>query len=62
MPDKDVGEMKYHKGKIVAIGPVVESAKVGDTIFYDNHRAYDTVIEGNKVTVIREIDGIVVLD
>lgn len=60
--DKDANEMRYHKGKVLSCGPKVEAVSDGDVLYYDKHRAYDTSIEGSIVTVIRESDGVVVLD
>ena len=60
--DKDSNQMRYHKGRVISSGPKAEAISDGDIIYYDKHRAYETVIDGKLVTVVRESDGIVVLD
>jgi co-chaperonin GroES (HSP10) len=62
LTDKDSEEMRYQKGEVLTMGPDVRCVEEGNTIYYDKHRAYATSIEGQIVTVIRESDGVVVLD
>lgn len=59
---KDTKEMRYQKGKVITTGNDVKRVKDGDVIYYDQHRAYDTSIEGRTVTVLREVDVVVRLD
>lgn len=62
IPENESKKMKYNKGKVITFGPDVKAVQEGDVIYYDKHRAYSTAMEGRDVTVIREIDGIVVVD
>lgn len=60
---QDVKEMRYQKGKVREVGNRVEVVKNGDTVYFDDGaRVFDTSIEGEVITIIRESDVVVVID
>ena len=61
--ETDHKEMKYHKGKAIAVGDVAEPfLSEGSEFYYDHNRAYLTSIEGRLVHVTQLAHVIVVLD
>ena len=44
------------KGKLLACGCDVKTAKVGDEVFYAKNAGYETTFEGKVVIVMRESD------
>jgi co-chaperonin GroES (HSP10) len=58
----DTKKIRYGKGKVITVGDLVNRVKDGDTIYYDVHRAFETVIDQQHVLVIRESDVVVRCD
>lgn len=60
--EADKKEMKYHKGEVIDVGPAIDFMKKGDVFYYDQNRAYPTVINGKTVTVTQSPFVVLVLD
>jgi co-chaperonin GroES (HSP10) len=58
----DTKKIRYGKGKVITVGDLVNRVKDGDTVYYDVHRAFETVIDQQHVLVIRESDVVVRCD
>jgi hypothetical protein len=60
--DSDKKEMKFHKGEVIDTGEDVTFMKKGDVFYYDNNRAYATVVNGETVNITQSPFVILVLD
>jgi co-chaperonin GroES (HSP10) len=61
LSSKDIGDMRYAKGRVVKVGTDVSVINDGDTLYYDKSRSYTMVIEDESYIVISEGDVVVVL-
>ena len=61
LSSKDVGEMRYAKGRAVKVGTDVEVINDGDVLYYDKSRSYTMIIEDEPFIIISERDVVVVL-
>lgn len=57
---EDSKQFRYKKGTVIKPGTDVSVIKEGDTIYYDKSYSFTMVISGEQVTIIREIDVVVV--
>jgi co-chaperonin GroES (HSP10) len=57
----DASQLRYHKGKVVAVGTDVEHISPDDSIYYDSRAGYTMVIDERQLTVISQNDIVVVL-
>lgn len=58
----DTKQIRYGKAKVITAGELVKAVQPGDIIYYDLHRAFETVIDTSRILLIRESDVVVVLD
>jgi co-chaperonin GroES (HSP10) len=58
---KDIGDMRYAKGRAEKVGTDVEVIKDGDVLYYDKSRSYTMIIEDEPFVIISERDVVVVL-
>lgn len=61
LSSKDIGDMRYAKGRVVKVGTDVSVINDGDTLYYDKSRSYTMVIEDESYIVISERDVVVVV-
>ena len=54
-------DIRYRMAKVVTIGTDVVGVKDNDTIYYDRHAGFGIEIKNEKLTVIKEVDVVVVL-
>jgi len=54
-------DIRYRMAKVVTIGDAVVGVKDNDTIYYDRHAGFGIEIKNEKLTVIKEVDVVVVL-
>ena len=54
-------DIRYRMAKVVTIGDAVTGLKANDTIYYDRHAGFGIEINNEKLTVIKEVDVVVVL-
>ena len=54
-------DIRYRMAKVVTIGTDVVGVKDNDTIYYDRHAGFGIKIKNEKLTVIKEVDVVVVL-
>ena len=54
-------DIRYRMAKVVTIGNAVAGLKANDTIYYDRHAGFGIEINNEKLTVIKEVDVVVVL-
>ncbi len=54
-------DIRYRMAKVVTIGTDVVGVKNNDTIYYDRHAGFGIEINNEKLTVIKEVDVVVVL-
>jgi len=54
-------DIRYRMAKVVTIGDAVAGLKANDTIYYDRHAGFGIEINNEKLTVIKEVDVVVVL-
>ena len=54
-------DIRYRMAKVVTIGTDVVGLKANDTIYYDRHAGFGIEIKNEKLTVIKEVDVVVVL-
>ncbi len=54
-------DIRYRIAKVVTIGTDVVGVKDNDTIYYDRHAGFGIEIKNEKLTVIKEVDVVVVL-
>ena len=57
----DANQLRYKKGKIVAIGTDVVAIETDSEIYYDKRAGYTMLIKNEAYTIIRENDIVVVL-
>ena len=53
--------MRYHQGKVIKPGTLVEHIKEGDEIYYDKAAGHSMLINDKIYTVISERDVVVVI-
>jgi len=59
---EQVEKVRYKKGTIYKVGTLVDTKiKEGMTVHYDAVQSFEMVVQGENVSVIREVDVIVVL-
>ena len=61
LSSKDVGDMRYAKGRAVKVGTDVEVISDGDVLYYEKSRSYTMIIEDEPFVIISERDVVVVL-
>jgi co-chaperonin GroES (HSP10) len=61
LSSKDVGDMRYGKGRAVKVGTDVEAINDGDVLYYEKSRSYTMIIEDKPYIIISERDVVVVL-
>ena len=54
-------DIRYRMAKVITIGDAVAGLKANDTIYYDRHAGFGIEINNEKLTVIKEVDVVVVL-
>tara|TARA_R100001443_G_scaffold59223_4_gene69593 strand:- start:1913 stop:2173 length:261 start_codon:yes stop_codon:yes gene_type:complete len=54
-------DIRYRMAKVVTIGTDVVGVKDNDTIYYDRHAGFGIEIKNEKLTVIKEVDVVVIL-
>lgn len=47
----DGNEIKFHKGRVVAIGEEIDKVNVDDVVWFDRHRTYPIIYEGVEYLV-----------
>ena len=57
---EDTDQLRYKKGLVVKPGTDVNVIKENDLIYYDKGHSFTMIIGGNKCTIIRESDVVVV--
>lgn len=57
----DANQLRYKKGKIIAIGTDVVAIETESEIYYDKRAGYTMLINNEAYTIIRENDIVVVL-
>ena len=57
----DANQLRYKKGKIIAIGTDVVAIDTESEIYYDKRAGYTMLINNEAYTIIRENDIVVVL-
>ncbi len=48
----DTKDVKFKKGKVLAVGNKVENVNIGDTVHYDGYRASIIDYKGKKLQVL----------
>jgi chaperonin GroES len=61
LADKDKENIRYKEAIVVSISDSVEVVKVGDKILYDKAAGHGIELNGNKYTVIKLQDIVVIL-
>ena len=61
LSSKDIGDMRYAKGRAVKVGTDVSVINDGDVLYYDKSRSYTIVIEDESYIIISERDVVVVV-
>jgi|TARA_R100000808_G_C2110859_1_gene124961 co-chaperonin GroES (HSP10) len=61
LSSKDIGDMRYAKGRAVKVGTDVSVINDGDILYYDKSRSYTMIIEDKPYVIISERDVVVVL-
>ena len=61
LSSRDVGDMRYAKGRAVRVGTDVEVINDGDVLYYEKSRSYTMIIEDEPYIIISERDVVVVL-
>ena len=61
LKEKDSEDIRYKEAIIVSISDEIKVIKEGDEIYYDKHAGHIIEFEGNKYTVIKLQDIVVVL-
>lgn len=61
LSSKDIGDMRYAKGRAVKVGTDVSVINDGDVLYYDKSRSYTMVIEDESYIIISERDVVVVV-
>jgi co-chaperonin GroES (HSP10) len=57
---EDVNAIRYKKGMVIESGTEVTTISRGDTIYYDAMAGHSMMVKDVKMTVIRELDVVVV--
>ena len=57
---EDVNAIRYKKGVVIESGTEVTAITKGDTIYYDAMAGHSMMVKDVKMTVIREVDVVVV--
>lgn len=60
--ESDKKEMKFHKGEVIDVGSDISFMEKGDVFYYDENRAYQTVVSGETVSITQAAFVILVLD
>ena len=60
MSAEDVNAIRYKKGTVIESGTEVTTISKGDTIYYDGMAGHSMMVKDVKMTVIREVDVVVV--
>jgi len=58
---EDVDQFRYKKAVVLEVGTDVTAIDNGDTIYFDKAQSYTMIINNEQVTILREIDVVVVL-
>lgn len=61
MSATDKENLRYKKGKVVAVGDEVQGLNVGDVIYFDGNAGHTLLINDIKTTVILKRDIVVVV-
>lgn len=61
LSDEDANQLRYKKGRIVAIGTDVVAIEKDSEIYYDKRAGYTMMIHDEPYTIIRENDIVLVL-
>lgn len=61
LSNKDVEDMRYKTGIVLAAGDEVTAIKEGDHVYYDKRSSYTMLIDGEKCTILLDRDIVVVL-
>ena len=61
LKEKDSEEIRYKEATVVSISDDVKVIKEGAEIYYDKHAGHTIEFDGNKYTVIKLQDIVVVL-
>lgn len=61
LKEKDSEEIRYKEAIVVSISDDIKVIKEADEIYYDKHAGHTIEFEGNKYTVIKLQDIVVVL-
>jgi co-chaperonin GroES (HSP10) len=54
-------DQRYGRGEVISPGTEVTCVKSGDEIYYDKRVAFTILLKGEEVTVIREVDVILIV-
>lgn len=57
----DTAQAKPVRGKVTAVGPLVENIKEGDVVVYGKYSGTDVELEGSEVVLMHESDVIAVV-
>lgn len=57
----DKRELRYSKGKVIKVGPMVSGISEVDEIYFDKAAGHDVLIDEVRLTVIQEKDVVCVL-
>lgn len=57
----DKRELRYHKAKVVKVGPLVQGMTEDSIVYFDKAAGHDVLIGDNRFTVIQEKDVVCVL-
>ena len=61
LSDEDANQLRYKKGRIVAIGTDVVAIEKDSEIYYDKRAGYTMMIHDEPYNIIRENDIVLVL-
>jgi len=61
MTVEDTRELRYHKAKVISVGPAVAEIFDGSEVYFDKAAGHDVLINDKRLTVIQEKDVVCVL-
>jgi len=59
--EKETRDMRAQRATVISVGHEVDLIKPGDDVYFDKARSFEQVIDGNLVTMTREVDIMAIL-
>lgn len=60
LSNEEIDNMRYCRASVVAAGTEVNDITAGEILYYEKSRSFTMMVKGELVTVIREMDVVVV--